>query len=213
MTITQWHVPIDDDELLLVRDLHQLRRAGRQGRRCATSASSSTSCPTTCRARTRPTTTASTRTSRRPRPTPAWATTSTSTTSGRCESMGAIQDRTREHLGTSDKAIVALPPAAAAGDRQGRLRRQADAVPRRRRSAQHPGSRHHRRHRPDRRAGKPTGWKSTSSAGAARRGPHPCRQEIADKVRQSVQGAFCRSRTRALVAEFAPILATEDVTR
>ena len=25
MTITQWHVPIDDTQALLVRDLHQLR--------------------------------------------------------------------------------------------------------------------------------------------------------------------------------------------
>ena len=32
MTITQWHVPIDDTQALLVRDLHELRRAGEQGR-------------------------------------------------------------------------------------------------------------------------------------------------------------------------------------
>jgi hypothetical protein len=41
-------------------------------------------------------------------PTWAWArATSTCTTSGPCESMGAIQDRTREHLGTTDKVIMA----------------------------------------------------------------------------------------------------------
>ena len=64
MTITQWHVPVDDAEQLLVRDLHELRRAGRQGRDARASGWSSTSCPTTRRARTGATTTASTRTSR-----------------------------------------------------------------------------------------------------------------------------------------------------
>src|SRR5687767_15718286 len=64
------------------------------------------SCPTTCRARTSTTITASIRTSRSETYTgmgadinvhDQWA----------CESMGTIQDRTREHLGQSDKAITA----------------------------------------------------------------------------------------------------------
>ena len=82
MTITQWHVPVDDTQALLVRDLHQLRRAGEQGRDAPPAAASFTSCPTTCRARTSTTTTASIRTSRSTRPTRAWAPTSTCTTSG-----------------------------------------------------------------------------------------------------------------------------------
>ena len=86
------------------------------------------------------------------------------------ESMGAIQDRTREHLGTADKAIVAyrrllrqeiekvasgtnpsctsMPPMRAAS----RARRRWTASGRRR-------------------AGKPSGWRSTWSGGAARHGP------------------------------------------
>ena len=43
-----------------------------------------------------------------------------------CESMGAIQDRTAEHLGTSDKAISCLSPSAAAGARPIRQGRAAD---------------------------------------------------------------------------------------
>jgi hypothetical protein len=35
------------------------------------------------------------------------------------ESMGAIQDRTKEHLGTSDKVIMAKPPHLAESDRDG----------------------------------------------------------------------------------------------
>ncbi|MGY2849757.1 nitrite reductase/ring-hydroxylating ferredoxin subunit [Bradyrhizobium sp. USDA 4510] len=65
------------------------------------------------------------------------------------ESMGAIQDRTNEHLGQSDKAIVQYRPPAAAGDREGLRRREADAVPRRRLRAQYPGPGHDGRHRPD----------------------------------------------------------------
>ena len=31
MTITQWHVPVNDTSCLLVRNLHELYEAGRQG--------------------------------------------------------------------------------------------------------------------------------------------------------------------------------------
>jgi phthalate 4,5-dioxygenase oxygenase subunit len=48
MTISQWHVPVDDDALLLVRDLHQLRRPGGQGADARAAPRSSTSCRTTC---------------------------------------------------------------------------------------------------------------------------------------------------------------------
>ncbi|MGY3462370.1 phenylpropionate dioxygenase-like ring-hydroxylating dioxygenase large terminal subunit [Bradyrhizobium sp. LM3.4] len=65
------------------------------------------------------------------------------------ESMGAIQDRTKEHLGTSDKAIVQYRPPAAAGDREGRGRREADAASRREHRTKHPGSGDHGRHRAD----------------------------------------------------------------
>ena len=65
------------------------------------------------------------------------------------ESMGAIQDRTNEHLGTARQGDRAVSPPAAAGDREGRRRREADAVPRRRPCAQHPGPGHHGRHRAD----------------------------------------------------------------
>ena len=72
---------------------------------------------------------------------PAWATTSMSTTSGRWKARAAIQDRTREHLGTSDKAHrrstaacswsrrssqagqMATRPLMCARRRRGRLRR------------------------------------------------------------------------------------------
>ena len=43
-----------------------------------------------------------------------------------CESMGAIQDRTQEHLGTSDKAIAAYRRLLRRGDRASRQRRAAD---------------------------------------------------------------------------------------
>ncbi len=69
------------------------------------------------------------------------------------ESMGAIQDRTKRasrHLRQSDRAV---PPPAAAGNREGCRRPEADAVSGRRPCAQHPGSRHDGRHRPDPRLG------------------------------------------------------------
>ena len=117
MTITQWHVPVDDEKHYWYAIFTSVRRAGRQGRRCAASGSNSTSCRITSRARTRATITASIRTSRR---------TTTYTGMGAdinvhdqwaCESMGAIQDRTQEHLGTSDKAIIAYRRLLRAGAR------------------------------------------------------------------------------------------------
>ncbi len=69
------------------------------------------------------------------------------------ESMGAIQDRTNEHLGTSDKAIVQYRRL---------LRQEIEKVvggekpmhvPRRRPCAQHPGPGDHGRHRADARLG------------------------------------------------------------
>ena len=145
MMITQWHVPVDDDEQLLVRDLHQLRRAGRQGTRCGAQrlrALRAARLPLEeqpqQRLRLRPARAASTR------PTRAWARTSTCTTSGRSRSQGAIQDRTREHLGCPTRRS---PPTAAccASDRAGREGRAPpmSSTPRRRASQ----AARHRRHR------------------------------------------------------------------
>ena len=67
--------------------------------------------------------------------------------------MGRIQDRTREHLGSSDKAIVAYRRCCArrSSKVEGGQKPMMflDAGER----AQHPGSRHHGRHRPDQRLG------------------------------------------------------------
>ena len=68
-----------------------------------------------------------------------------------CESMGAIQDRTREHLGQSDKAISAyrrlLRGAIAAAGNGGRPPMVLDAAA----AARHDRPGRDRRHRPDRR--------------------------------------------------------------
>ena len=93
-------------ELLLVRDLHQPFRRRSTRRRCASSGSNSTSCPTTARARTEQTITASIRTSRRPRPIPAWAPTSTCTTSGRSSRWARSRTAPASISAQSDKAIV-----------------------------------------------------------------------------------------------------------
>ena len=68
-----------------------------------------------------------------------------------CESMGAIQDRTREHLGQSDKAISAYRRLLRRRDRASRPWRAAadGARCRCRRQGHRPGR--HRRHRSDRR--------------------------------------------------------------
>ena len=68
-----------------------------------------------------------------------------------CESMGAIQDRTHEHLGQSDKAISAYRRAAARRDRRGRQRRPAADGARRASGAEDHRPGRDRRHRPDRR--------------------------------------------------------------
>ena len=106
MTITQWHVPIDDRRHYWYAIFTSFG-APVTRTRCAASGSSSTNCRTTCRARTRATITASIRTSRSTRPIPAWAPTSTCTTSGPASRWARSQDRTQEHLGQSDKAITA----------------------------------------------------------------------------------------------------------
>jgi hypothetical protein len=57
------------------------------------------------------------------------------------ESMGPIQDRTNEHLGQSDKAIVQYRRLR--GGDQRSPAGKANAVPRRGRRAKHPGPRDH----------------------------------------------------------------------
>jgi len=68
------------------------------------------------------------------------------------ESMGAIQDRTREHLGQATRRSCNTA-GCCAGDREGRRRREAGALSERRQCPQHPGTRYHGRHRPDARLG------------------------------------------------------------
>ena len=69
------------------------------------------------------------------------------------ESMGAIQDRTNEHLGTSDKAIVQYRRLLRQEIEKVVRRREAVHVPGRRACAQHPGPGDHGRHRADARLG------------------------------------------------------------
>ena len=136
--------PRDDDhamaradrrrEALLVRDLHLVRRARRQGRDAPPAARALSVARLHPATRTRATITASIRTSRSTRPLPAWAPTSTCTTSGRASSMGAIQDRTAgasRHVRQGDRR---LPQAVAAGDRAGGQGRKADHGARSRRA-------------------------------------------------------------------------------
>ena len=101
------------------------------------------------------------------------------------ESMGAIQDRTNEHLGTSDKAIVQyrrllrqeIEKVGAARSRSCSSTTSAPAASR----APPPWTASGRRG-----AGKSTGWKSTSSAAAVRRGRRRCR------VRCRTRSGICR---------------------
>ena len=68
-----------------------------------------------------------------------------------CESMGAIQDRTREHLGQSDKAISAYRRMLRQAIETGGQRRKADDGARPAAGAEHHRPGGDRRHRPGRR--------------------------------------------------------------
>ena len=103
------------------------------------------------------------------------------------ELMGAIQDRTRS-ISASRQGDRAVSPPAAAGDREGRWRREADAVPRRGARARIQGPATMDGIGPTQ-AGKSTGWKSTSSAAAARRGQRRCR------ARSPARCGICRRRS------------------
>ena len=176
MTITQWHVPVDDENCYWYAIFTSLFDAGRQDRRCATSGSKLYELPDY---------------SSRKNKSNDYGfdaqeqATATYTGMGSdinvhdqwaVESMGAIQDRTSEHLGSADKAIVQYR----------RLLRQEieKAVPAQNpfmfldaaHAQEHPGTRHHGRHRPDAGLGRCSGWRSTSSAAAARHGQRPCRR-------------------------------------
>ena len=98
------------------------------------------------------------------------------------ESMGPIQDRTKEHLGTSDKAIVQYRrllrqeiEKVAGGEKP--MLFLDDAA-----CAQHPGPRHHGRHRADARLGnlldgsrrQAPPQRAVGGAGAAARSPTRC---------------------------------------
>ena len=105
------------------------------------------------------------------------------------ESMGAIQDRTREHLGTVRQGDHAISPPAAAGNRKGRRRRPSrscSSTPRMPAASRGPPP-WTASGRPG--AGKPSGWKSTSSGAAARHGRRRCRR------RSPTRSATCRRRS------------------
>ena len=149
MTITQWHVPVDDencywyaiftsyatpvdkkkmrDQRLELYELPDYKSRKNKSR----------------------TITASIRTSRRPRPIPAWAPTSTCTTSGRWNRWARSRTAPTNISAQSDKAIVQYRRL---------LRQEIEKVaggekplhvPRRSACAQHPGPGHHGRHRAD----------------------------------------------------------------
>ena len=103
MTITQWHVPIDDASCYWLAiftsfgapvDKDTMRDSGWN----------STRCPTTCRAWVASMTTASISTSRRARTYTGMGEDINVHDQWAVESQGTIQDRTREHLGLTDKA-------------------------------------------------------------------------------------------------------------
>ena len=113
------------------------------------------------------------------------------------ELMGAIQDRTNEHLGTSDKAIVQyrrllrqeIEKVSAARSRCCFWMPRMRAASRARRRWTASGRRT---------AGKSTGWKSTSNAAAARRGPRRCR------ARSPARSGICRRRSDGVSSPSLP---------
>jgi len=103
MTITPWHVPVDDTRHYWYAiftsfgapvDKDEMRASG----------SSSTNCPTTCRAKNKSNDYGFDPHEQAHGPSPAWAPTSTCTTNG-LRVVAPSRNRTREHLGQSDKAI------------------------------------------------------------------------------------------------------------
>ena len=157
--------------LLLVCDLHQLRRRWTR-RRCATSASSFELPDYNSRKNKR----------QRLRLRADEQATATYTGMGddinvhdqwAVESQGPIQDRTSEHLGTTDKGIMQYRRMLRHAI-EGRRRREADHVARRRAGAPHPGPATIDGIGPTR-GWETTGRKPTSSAAAARHGRRRCR--------------------------------------
>ena len=153
MTITQWHVPIDDENCYWYAIFTSYSTPVDKTKDARPAAGDSTNCPTTSRAATGQTITASIRRSRRPQTFTGMGSDINVHDQWAVESMGAIQDRTREHLGTADKAIVQYRRL---------LRQEIDKVlagakpfmcPRCRACPQHPGSGDHGRHRADARLG------------------------------------------------------------
>ena len=105
MSITQWHVPVDDTHCYWYAIFTSFDTPVDKAR-CAHSGWSSMSCRIIVHARTGRTITASTRSSNATAPIPAWAADINVHDQWAVECMGAIQDRTREHLGQTDKAII-----------------------------------------------------------------------------------------------------------
>ena len=148
---------------------HSARRSTRT--RCAASASSSTNCRTTCRAGTRDNDYGFDPHEQEHTTYTGMGTDINVHDQWACESMGAIQDRTEEHLGTSDKAISAyrrlLRQALEQSGKGERPMMVLDAA--RSREDHRPGLR--RRHRPGRRIGRAIGRAPTSTGRTPKAGP------------------------------------------
>ena len=149
MTISQWHVPVDDNKHYWYAiftsfgapvNKEEMRRQRR----------SSTNCPTTRRARTSTTITASIRTSRSTRPLRAWAPTSTCTTSGPASRWA--KSRIAPGSTSASPTRRSTPTAVCCGrDRSRKERRDAADGARSEVGAEPHRTGRDRRHRPDRR--------------------------------------------------------------
>ena len=157
---------------LLVRDLHQLRRAGRQGRDAPPAPRALRIARLRAAQEQEPTTTASIRTSRRTRPSPAWGPTSTCTTNGpanrwarsRTAPTSISASPTRRSPPTGACCAAAIDQAHNGG--RPLMVLDPQSAPKVDRAG---GD---RRHRPDRRLGRATGSGPTRASARPRAGPN-----------------------------------------
>ena len=185
MTITQWHVPVDDTKHYWYAIFTSFGRPGEQGRdappaaRALRAARLHAAQEQAQRLRLRSARAGARDLSR------AWAPTSTCTTSGPASRWATIQDRTREHLGQSDKAINAYRrllrqaieaakngEQAADGARSEDRRRASPALPRSTASARPTTGRATGR-RPTRRSARPRAGRMGSRAVIVRASGRP----------------------------------------
>ena len=125
MTITQWHVPIDDTRHYWYAIFTSFGAAGEQGRDAPPAARALRTARLRAAQEQDATTTASIRTSRSTTPITGMGADINVHDQWACELMGTIQDRTREHLGQSDKAISAYRRLLRQAIEDTRKRRQA----------------------------------------------------------------------------------------